>query len=94
MSRSDYRALLWGVGLASAGLLMVELLGVRLLAATLGRDFALFCGLVYPVAAGFGALLLLRGIRSLTVFVGPSLEFCRRTARSLVAVRRKLSLPN
>lgn len=58
MSRSDYRALLWGVGLASAGLLMVELLGVRLLAATLGRDFALFCGLVYPVAAGFGAVLL------------------------------------
>lgn len=75
MTRSDYRALLWGVGLASAGLLMVELLGVRLLAATLGRDFALFCGLVYPVAAGFGAVLLAGRQASLS-----SHELCAKAA--------------
>jgi len=75
LTRSDYRALLWGVGLASAGLLLVELLGVRLLAATLGRDFALFCGLVYPAAAGFGAVLMSGRQASLS-----SHELCARAA--------------
>ncbi|MEM1033324.1 MAG: hypothetical protein AAGN82_23515 [Myxococcota bacterium] len=57
MTRNDYRALLGGVALAAAGLLLVEVLGVRLIAATLGRDFALVGAVLVPAAAGLGAVV-------------------------------------
>ncbi len=60
MTRPEYRALLSGVGLLAAASLLLELLSFRLVAATMGREYALVVGVSMPAAAAVGAMAVAR----------------------------------
>lgn len=60
MTRSEYRKLLWGVGLLGGATLLLELLSFRLQAAAIGHGFALFVGLTAPAFAALGAMVVAR----------------------------------
>jgi hypothetical protein len=54
----ERRALLGGVFLVGASMLLLELFAFRLSAATMGTGFATFVALTLPAAAGLGAMVL------------------------------------
>src|SRR5688572_15273013 len=58
MRSRERRALLGGVFLVGASMLLLELLAFRLSAATMGTGFATFVALTLPAAAGLGATVI------------------------------------
>jgi hypothetical protein len=58
MTRPDYRALLWGVGLLTASMLLFELLAFRLASAVFGHEMAMVVAFGHPALAALGAMFL------------------------------------
>ncbi|MEM9695929.1 MAG: hypothetical protein AAGA56_25520 [Myxococcota bacterium] len=58
MTRSDYRALLLGMGLLGMAALLYEVLAFRLAVATISSEVGTLVGVLGPVAGAAGALFL------------------------------------